>query len=59
MFSIDFDAKIDSYFDSAKQFSDYLTEIIVENAKMSSFCFFQSELLVMLYILLVGQIILI
>lgn len=59
MFSIDFDAKIDSYFDPTKQFSDYLTEIIVENVKMSSFCFFQSELLVMLYILLVGQIILI
>lgn len=30
MFSIDFDAKIDYSFNSAKQISDYLTEIIVE-----------------------------
>ena len=30
MFSIDFDAKIDFSFDSTKQFSVYLTEIIVE-----------------------------
>lgn len=30
MFSIDFDAKIDFSFDSTKQFSAYLTDIIVE-----------------------------
>ena len=30
MFSIDFDAKIDFSFDLTKQFSIYLTEIIVE-----------------------------
>lgn len=44
MFSIDFDAKIDFSFDSTKQFSVYLTEIIVENVKMSSFCFFPKRI---------------
>lgn len=44
MFSIDFDAKIDSYFDSTKQFSDYLTEIIVEKRKNVEFLFFPKRI---------------
>ena len=39
MFSIDFGAKIDFYFDIAKQISIYLTEIIVETKKIERFCF--------------------
>jgi len=37
LFSIDFGAKIGFYFDTAKQISIYLTEIIVESRKNGAF----------------------